>query len=110
MQIYGLIAVAKLVHLPENHALRFMIAVGKDAQAAWSRGERLLDSTVVIETAFGSGIGYCWYLWRMNPLACPAVGILTSTVSMPFSTLNTRSCSEFASQALRFQELSQLRP
>jgi nitroreductase len=45
-------AVAKLINLPENHALSFMIAVGKEIQDAWPRGERLPDSTVVIQDKF----------------------------------------------------------
>ena len=45
-------AVAKLINLPANHALSFMIAVGKETQGAWPRGERLPDSTVVIEDKF----------------------------------------------------------
>ena len=45
-------AVAKLINLPENHALSFMIAVGKEAKPAWPRGERLPDETVVIQDRF----------------------------------------------------------
>jgi len=45
-------AVAKLINLPANHALSFMIAVGKEAKPAWPRGARLPDETVVIENTF----------------------------------------------------------
>lgn len=45
-------AVAKLIKLPENHALSFMIAVGKETKPAWDRGPRLPDETVVIENTF----------------------------------------------------------
>ena len=47
------VEVAKLIRLPEDHALSFMIAVGKPTKAAWPRGERLPDSEVVIEDRFG---------------------------------------------------------
>ena len=47
-------AVAKLINLPDNHALSFMIAVGKQTKDAWPRGERLADSEVVIHDRFGS--------------------------------------------------------
>lgn len=45
-------AVAKLIKLPANHTLSFMVAVGKETKPAWPRGERLPDSTVVIEDTF----------------------------------------------------------
>jgi nitroreductase len=48
-------AVAKLIQLPDDHALSFMIAVGKQTQDAWPRGERLPDSEVVIQDRFGAG-------------------------------------------------------
>ena len=44
--------VAKLINLPEGHALSFMIAVGKKTQDAWDRGERLSDDVVVIKDKF----------------------------------------------------------
>lgn len=44
--------VAELIRLPANHALSFMVAVGKETKPAWPRGERLPDSTVVIENRF----------------------------------------------------------
>ncbi len=40
-------AVAKLVNLPDNYALSFMLPVGKQAQPAWGRGARLSDEIVV---------------------------------------------------------------
>ena len=47
-------AVAKLINLPENHVLSFMIAVGKQTKPVWPRGERLPDSEVVVHDRFGS--------------------------------------------------------
>ena len=44
--------VAELIKLPKSHVLSFMIAVGKETLPAWPRGERLPDSTVVIENRF----------------------------------------------------------
>lgn len=45
-------AVAKLIHLPADHVISFMIAIGKPIKPAWPRGERLPDSEVVIENRF----------------------------------------------------------
>lgn len=45
-------AVAKLIRLPVDHALSFMLAIGKQAKPVWPRGERLPDSEVVIEDRF----------------------------------------------------------
>lgn len=45
-------AVAKLINLPADYALSFMIAIGKQAKPVWPRGERLPDSEVVIEDRF----------------------------------------------------------
>ncbi len=45
-------AVAKLINLPADHALSFMLAIGKPAKAVWPRGERLQDSELVIEDRF----------------------------------------------------------
>lgn len=45
-------AVAKLIRLPEDHALSFMLAIGKQARPVWLRGERLPESEVVIEERF----------------------------------------------------------
>lgn len=45
-------AVAKLIRLPDDHVLSFMIAVGKEAKPAWDRGPRLPDDTVVVENGF----------------------------------------------------------
>jgi len=47
-------AVSKLIELPDDHVLSFMIAVGKETKPAWPRGERLPDSTVVIHDKFGA--------------------------------------------------------
>ncbi len=46
-------AVAKLINLPADYALSFMIAIGKQAKPVWPRGERLPDSEVVIKDRFG---------------------------------------------------------
>jgi nitroreductase len=45
-------AVAKLIKLPADHVISFMIAIGKPTQPAWPRGERLSDQEVVITTHF----------------------------------------------------------
>lgn len=49
-------AVAKLINLPADHLIGFMLPVGKQTQPAWDRGPRLPDETVVIHNKFpGSG-------------------------------------------------------
>jgi nitroreductase len=45
-------AVAKLIRLPEDHALSFMLAIGKQASPVWPRGERLPDEEVVVSDRF----------------------------------------------------------
>lgn len=45
-------AVAKLVNLPADHIISFMLPVGKMAQPAWDRGARLPDEKVVIYDKF----------------------------------------------------------
>jgi len=45
-------AVAKLIRLPADHALSFMLAIGKQAKPVWPRGDRLPDSEVVITDHF----------------------------------------------------------
>ena len=40
-------AVAKLINLPDDHAISFMIAVGKTTKPAWPRGERIADAVVM---------------------------------------------------------------
>jgi nitroreductase len=45
-------AVAELIQLPADHAISFMIAVGKPTKAPWPRGERLPDAEVVIHNRF----------------------------------------------------------
>ncbi len=47
-------AVAKLIRLPADHALSFMLAIGKQAKPVWPRGERLPDSEVVSENRFAA--------------------------------------------------------
>lgn len=44
--------VAKLVNLPENIIISFMLPVGKQTQPAWDRGPRLPDERVVIYDRF----------------------------------------------------------
>jgi len=44
--------VAKLVNLPSDHIISFMIPVGKLAKPAWNRGPRLPDSKIVIYDRF----------------------------------------------------------
>lgn len=45
-------AVAKLINLPKDHMISFLISVGKKTQPAWDRGPRLPDSKVVIHDRF----------------------------------------------------------
>jgi len=45
-------AVAKLIRLPADHALSFMLAIGKQAKTVWPRGDRLPDSEVVFTNHF----------------------------------------------------------
>lgn len=45
-------AVSKLINLPEDHVISFMIAIGKPTKEAWPRGERLPDEEVVITDRF----------------------------------------------------------
>lgn len=45
-------AVAKIINLPSDHVLSFMIPVGKQTQPAWDRGPRLADEKVVIHEKF----------------------------------------------------------
>lgn len=47
-------AVAKLINLPGDYALSFMLAIGKQVKPVWPRGERLPDSEVVIHDRFSS--------------------------------------------------------
>lgn len=44
--------VAKLIRLPADHAISFMVAIGKPTQPAWPRGERLPDSEAVVEDRY----------------------------------------------------------
>jgi nitroreductase len=45
-------AVSRLINLPEDHVISFMIAIGKATRPAWPRGERLPDSESVITDRF----------------------------------------------------------
>ncbi len=45
-------AVAKLIRLPNDHAISFMVAIGKQSQPGWPRGERLPDAEVVVTDRF----------------------------------------------------------
>lgn len=45
-------AVAKLIRLPADHVLSFMLAIGKQAKPVWARGERLPDHEVMITDRF----------------------------------------------------------
>jgi nitroreductase len=45
-------AVAKLINLPADHLISFMVVVGKAVKGAWPRGERLPDSEVVVTDRF----------------------------------------------------------
>lgn len=45
-------AVGKILKLPENHAISFMIAIGKKTQDSWPRPGQLAYDEVVIENSF----------------------------------------------------------
>jgi nitroreductase len=45
-------AVSKIIHLPDDHAISFMIAIGKSLQEPWPRGDRLDASETVIVNQF----------------------------------------------------------
>jgi nitroreductase len=47
-------AVAKLIHLPADHAISFMIAIGKGSGAPWPHGERLTPAETVIRDRFAA--------------------------------------------------------
>lgn len=47
-------AVAKLIDLPSDHVISFMVAVGKRTQDAWPKPGQLDYGEVVIENRFGS--------------------------------------------------------
>jgi nitroreductase len=52
------VEVAKLIRLPADHVLSFMVAVGKQSWSAWPPGGRLPESEVFIHQRFGgSGTG-----------------------------------------------------
>jgi len=46
-------AVAKIIKLPEDHVISFMIAVGKGTQAAWPKPGQLAYEEVVMQNTFG---------------------------------------------------------
>ena len=46
--------VAKLIQLPEDHVIGFMIAVGKGTKAAWPKPGQLELSEVVVHDRFGA--------------------------------------------------------
>lgn len=46
-------AVAKIIKLPEDHLISFMIAVGKGTQPAWPKPGQLPYDEVVIQNTFG---------------------------------------------------------
>jgi len=45
-------AVAQLIQLPEDHALSFMLAIGREAAPVWPRGERLPEGEVIFTDRF----------------------------------------------------------
>ncbi len=45
-------AVARLIKLPSDHVISFMLPIGKKVQPAWDRGERLPDSEVIFTDTF----------------------------------------------------------
>lgn len=46
------VAVGELIKLPDSHTIGLMLPVGKLAQPAWDRGDRLPDDTVVVHDTF----------------------------------------------------------
>ena len=45
-------AVAKIINLPADQIISFMIPVGKQSQPAWDRGPRLPDEQVVVHEQY----------------------------------------------------------
>ena len=45
-------AVGKIINLPEDHAISFMIAIGKKTKESWSRPGQLVPDEVVIQNSF----------------------------------------------------------
>jgi len=45
-------AVAEIIHLPENHLISFMVAIGKGVKEAWARPGQLPYESVVIQDRF----------------------------------------------------------
>lgn len=45
-------AVSRLIRLPDDHAISFMLAIGKQTKPVWPRGDRLPDNEVVIHDRF----------------------------------------------------------
>jgi hypothetical protein len=52
MDGFDFAAVAKIIKLPEDHVISFMIAVGKGTQAAWPKPGQLAYEEVVISNHF----------------------------------------------------------
>lgn len=46
------VAVGKILHVPDNIALSYLLVIGKPTKVAWPRGERLPDSDVVFTDRF----------------------------------------------------------
>lgn len=46
-------AVAEIINLPDDHAIAFMVAIGKGVKAPWPRGGQLPLSEVMVENRFG---------------------------------------------------------
>lgn len=46
------VAVGELINLPDTHAIGMLLPLGKEAQPAWPRGDRLPDEKVVIYDSF----------------------------------------------------------
>lgn len=45
-------AVAKLIHLPDDHAIAMFVAIGKGTKEAWPRPGQLAQDEVVIKNRF----------------------------------------------------------
>lgn len=46
------VAVGKILQVPNNFALSYLPVIGKPTKVAWTRGERLPDSYVVLTNRF----------------------------------------------------------
>ena len=45
-------AVARIINLPEDHLISFLLPIGKIAKPVWPRGDRLPDEEVVVNDRF----------------------------------------------------------